>query len=323
MSADRPRRAPPRLAGPLEEYRRLDNWHGPLEALWHWMVILAVAWMSIMAWRTLPAWGAALVYVAAVMLIGGRQRGLSGLLHQASHHAFMADRRANAAVAALLGGWPVLQSFSGYVASHVRQHHGRFGADDDPDYAFFREAGLYDPGRTVLTFRRYLLRIVSPLTTLRYVVFLLRHRIWTPSDDRRENALRLSLYVLVTAGFAWAGALDLLLLYWIAPLVTAQAWIGALSELYEHYPLMERRPVEPWRMSHNRDFGPLWRFLLGEHRGEGYHLVHHLYPSAPYWSLHRMHRELCADSGYAALPFARTPRQALQTIEAELAPIRP
>lgn len=317
--AETARRGPPRLAGPLDRHRRLDNWHGPLEALRHWTVILAAVLASTVAWRTSPLWISAPAYVVAIILIGGRQRGLSGLLHQASHHTFMADRRANVAVAALFGGYPVLQSFSGYVASHVGRHHGRFGAPDDPDYQFFREGGLYGEGKNSAALRRYLGRIFSPLTTLRYIAFLLRHRIWTPQDDRRENILRASLYTAAVAGFAWMGALDGLLLYWIVPLVTTQAWIGSLSELYEHYPLMERRPIEAWRMSHNRDFGRLWRFLLGEDRGEGYHLVHHLYPSVPIWNLHRLHRELCGDARYAALPFPRSPRQALRTMEAELA----
>ena len=300
-------------------YRRLDNWHGPLEALRHWSVILIAGAGSILAWRTLPLFLSVPAYAVAVLLIGGRQRGLSGLLHQASHHIFMANRRANVVVAALVGGYPVLQSFSGYVASHVGKHHGHFGSVADPDFAFFRDAGLYGQGRGRVSLRRYVASIFGPLSTLRYVAFLLRHRIWTANDDRRETLARLLFYTLAVAAIWYASALDILLLYWIVPLVTAQVWIGSLAELLEHYPLMEREPIDPVHMSRNRDFGRLWHFLLGEDRGEGYHLVHHLLPQIPIWNLSRVHRVLCADPAYAALPFAVTPFQALRSVEAELA----
>jgi len=44
------------------------------------------------------------------------------------------------------------------------------------------------------------------------------------------------------------------------------------------------------------------RFLLGEKDGEGYHLVHHLFPRTPMWRLREVDAILRQDPTYAALP---------------------
>lgn len=55
-------------------------------------------------------------------------------------------------------------------------------------------------------------------------------------------------------------------------------------------------------MSWNRVYGPGTRFLLGETDGEGFHLVHHLFPRTPIWRLREVDAILRRDPVYAALP---------------------
>lgn len=301
----------PEVMREIRLLQRLDNWHGPVEAAFHWSIIAAAIALSMLAWRELPLAAAIAVYVVALVVIGGRQRGLSGLVHQASHGTFMASAHGNAVFAALLGGYPVLQSYTGYQQSHVVLHHGRFGSAKDPDYAFFRDAGLYEEGADSRRLNRYLFGLLSPIAVMRYVGFVIRSRIWTSDDSQSERLGRLLYYVAAIAAISWFDVWPYVLGYWFVPLVTTQAWIGALSELAEHYPFMNRSQRGLIRMSRNRDFGPAWRLLIGEHRGEGYHLVHHLFPRLPIWNLHRAHRVLLADADYAAMPFARSPRQVL------------
>lgn len=299
----------------VQAYYALDNLHGPLELLEHWSVILLAAAGSYWAWVSLPLYLALPAYLCAIFLIGGRQRALSGVLHQACHRTFMKNRRAGTVLGAVFGGHPVLQSYTGYVASHLRAHHSLFGdPEQDPDYQFFVTSGLYGAGRCKASLRRYLFRVVSPAGTLRYIAFLIRHRILPADEDRWETAVRLATYALVIGVALWTGVFWVLLGYWLVPLVTTHAWIGSIAELLEHYPLMEPEEPVDIQMSRNREFGLLWDLVVGEKHGEGYHLVHHLFPRVPQWRLSRVHELLKSDPAYAALETPRNPVKAFQAI---------
>lgn len=299
----------------VQTHYALDNWHGPLELLEHWSIILLAAAGSYWAWLSLPPYLAVPTYLGAVFIIGGRQRALSGVLHQACHRTLMKNRRAGSVLGAVLGGHPVLQSYTGYVASHLRAHHSQFGdPDQDPDYQFFVAAGLYGAGLCKASLRRYLFRVISPAGTLRYVAFLIRHRILPADEDRRETAFRLTTYAIVIGLAVWTGCLWVLVAYWLVPLVTAHVWIGSVAELLEHYPLMEPTDAIDIHMSRNREFGILWDLVVGEKHGEGYHLVHHLYPRVPQWRLSQVHELLKNDPVYASVETPQNPVKAFQSI---------
>jgi fatty acid desaturase len=309
----------PELLRCVQTYYALDNWHGPLEILEHWTVIILATAGSVVAWEQWPVFVAAPIFVLAVWVIGGRQRALAGVLHQACHGTLMANRHLGQILGAVFGGYPVFQSFSGYTASHVRDHHGHFGdRDRDPDYLFYEHAGLYCDGDRRAAFRRHVAGILSPLSTIRYIAFMLRYRIFAAQEHRLETIARLFLYAIVIVASIWLGGAWMLLVYWLLPLATAQVWIGSFAELLEHFPLMDRGPAIDIYMSHNRDFGPLWYALLGEKRGEGYHLVHHLFPRVPIWHLHRVHQLLLADPDYARNAMPHDPQDAFRAIEEKL-----
>ena len=53
-------------------------------------------------------------------------------------------------------------------------------------------------------------------------------------------------------------------------------------------------------MSRNRFSHWIERFLCNTHN-EHYHLIHHLYPTIPFWNLPKAHRILLEDPEYARL----------------------
>lgn len=297
----------------------LDNWHGPLEILEHWLTVLAATYASALALERLSPVASVPLLAVATFVIGGRQRALAGVVHQACHGTLTANRRMGRLLAAVFSGFPLFQSVSGYAISHTRDHHGHFGNPNrDPDYQFFLRAGLYGKESGRATLRRHLAAIPGPRSTLRYITFLVRHRILDAHARRSETVLRLAIYAAVFLAATWYDVAWIVVLFWLLPLVTTQVWIGSLAELLEHYPLMDRQPTSDIHLSRNREFGPLWALVLGEKRGEGYHLVHHLFPNVPLWKLHKVHRILSADPTYARLDVARTPLAALRAIEASL-----
>jgi fatty acid desaturase len=302
---------------------RLDNWHGPLEAFEHWMWIALWCAASIEAFRHVTWWLAVPVYLVAVFFIGGRQRGIAGMLHMATHRAFMTDRRVGDVIGAALGGYPVLQSFTGYRASHLGEHHGRLGDPErDPDYRQYRDNGLCGDDLSRQALRRYLLSVVTPKATASYVLYLLRHRIVAPGERRVERVTRVVLLAAVLAWAVIAGWWPWLLLLWFVPLVTTQVWIGAVAELLEHFPLIETAPRVDIYMSWNRVYGLGTRLLLGEKDGEGFHLVHHLFPRTPMWRLREVDAILRRDPVYAEIPRLTGPVSGLEKIY-RLAPATP
>lgn len=281
---------------------RLDNWHGPLEVIEHWSWIAVWCTASVLTFQHLSLWVAIPVYIVTVFFIGGRQRALAGVLHMATHRAFMTNRRVGDVIGAVFGGYPVLQSFTGYRASHLGEHHGRLGDPErDPDYRQYRDNGLCGDNLSQTALRRYLWTLASPQATTSYVLYLLRHRIVTKGEQPAELRLRVVILVAVLAWAVLGGWWPWLLLLWIVPLITTQVWIGAIAELMEHYPLIETARRVDIFMTWNRVYGLVSRFLLGEKDGEGFHLVHHLFPRTPMWRLREVDAILRRDPQYAAL----------------------
>ncbi|GAB2810460.1 fatty acid desaturase family protein [Streptomyces daliensis] len=307
----------------VRESSRLDNWHGPLETVEHWIVVAVAFAGSWWLWQHAPVAVSVPAYVVAVFLIGGRQRALAGVLHMATHRALMSHTRAGSVIGGLFGGYPVLQSFTGYRASHLGEHHGRLGDPErDPDYQQYQRNGLCGDDLSRRAVRRYLLTMLGPRATLSYVAYLLRHRIVTGGEQLWERWVRGALTAAVLLVGVWGGWLDLLALYWLVPLVTTQVWLGAVAELLEHFPVIETAPRVDIYMSWNRRYPLPLRFLLGEKQGEGYHLVHHLFPRTPLWRLKDVHAVLSRDPEYAALPTLGGVFAAMSTIYRSL-PERP
>ncbi|HSR68621.1 MAG TPA: fatty acid desaturase [Acidobacteriota bacterium] len=304
----------------VRSHSRLDNWHGPLEIAEHWLVIGFWIWISLYAWRVLHPAVALLVFLPAVFFIGGRQRALAGVLHQACHGTLMSNKTLGRLLGTLLGGYPVLQSYTGYWASHLRDHHGRLGDPRrDPDYQQYQRYGLCGHNLERGALRRHLRSIAGPRTTLSYISHLLRYRIWNPEERRRESLIRLLFFAAAIVLAVFGGWLDILAAYWLLPLITTQVWIGMLAELMEHYPLVESaNPRLDLYMSWNRDSNWFERFILGEKKGEGFHLVHHLFPYVPLWRLEEVDRVLARDPVYASLPRLEGALQALGSISQAL-----
>ncbi|CAF3302743.1 unnamed protein product [Rotaria socialis] len=211
-------------------------------------------------------------YFLATCVIGARQRGLARGLHEATHGCFASNQYLNFFLGTFCSGYVVFQSFCGYQASHVRNHHPYLGTDRDPDYQGLKENGICGVHRTRAHVERYLLSLLWPIASLKYFMYLIKYRIWTKDDDNRETLLRSVYLIMLTTIFLYSGRSSLLLFYWIIPYFTTHMWIGSLIELMEHYPMIETAPRIDIYLTRNRFCGWLWNFFLGVHN-ESYHLV--------------------------------------------------
>ncbi|MFC4334730.1 fatty acid desaturase [Salininema proteolyticum] len=256
----------------------------------HALIAGSIAATAVTATLSIPA--AVAAALAAVLISARSLRGLENLLHEASHFNWANGSKArNDRPALLLAAVPAGSPITGYRESHYR-HHQRFGTENDPDRRRYLELDLDHLDRSSTTaFLRGALR--------RFPAYQAG---WIASTGAHLPALGgLLLYVgaLLGLGYALAGAVGAA----SAGVVLAAVYLVALplirftAEASEHvYPGAES--VFDATVS---NLGPFQRLVLHPH-GDGYHTVHHMWPSIPHFNTARAHRLLMeADpDGYGA-----------------------
>ena len=277
----------------------LDNWHGFCEVFEDWFIILCSISLSLWVWRNCSIVFGVSCYVLVVIVIGSRQHGIADLLHQASHGTLARSKYLNFILGTVLSGYLVFQSFTGYKASHISNHHPKLGNPElDPDYRGLIDNHIYGENLNNGAIVSYVKCLLSFGKTLNYLAYLARYRMLNPDEKRFESLIRF-LYLLVMLGLSiWFNCWQLVIVYWLVPLITTSSWVGSLVELFEHYPFMETVPKVDIYMSRNRFLPPIVNFFLGKH-WDGYHLVHHLFPGIPSWKYKEAHQILLQDEVYA------------------------
>jgi fatty acid desaturase len=97
--------------------------------------LLVHAWAVIGGAMLLYAvWPSAVTLVVAVVVIGGRQVGLTVLMHEAAHWLLLPQPRVNTRLGAWVCAYPVGEDLAGYRRRH-HLHHRHTQQPDDPDLA--------------------------------------------------------------------------------------------------------------------------------------------------------------------------------------------
>ncbi|MFF4354393.1 fatty acid desaturase family protein [Streptomyces sp. NPDC001530] len=298
---------PEEIQRDLKVLNRPDNWH------------VFLAWAADVIWIAGMVLGCVLVspwlYPLAVVIIGARQRGIAGILHDCAHGIGISDRRLQMMAGTVMSAYPIFQLHYAYKVSHVYTHHPKLGnPEEDPDLRFFIEQGVYRKS----TRRDYVRRVVlMPLTgrqTYAYLHYLVRNRSRVLSGKatpvpgastvrrgkRRLDACGFFAFWAVVIALAWSGGWLLgLVLFWIVPYLTTFQIISWYIELSEHTPMIRDSNIDLY-MSRNRK-GPWWEKLLTGVHGDSYHLEHHLDPRTPFYLRPKAREVRMRDAGYAAV----------------------
>jgi fatty acid desaturase len=271
----------------LVKLRRTDNWHNVLYLGIDWIVILA----AIALTRTYPSLPG---YLAAIVVIGSRQRALMNLVHEASHRKLFRSRPMNDWVGRTLVAFPLLTSLEGYVCAHCRHHGFLWDRERDPKARRYVQLGLAAVPTSVRSFvGRHVLR---PLL-LMHVPFNLRATMSFAGERRGERAARCVYGLIVVAVAIGTHTVALLVLFWLVPYLTSFQLIRYLAEMAEHAGLDS---VDPWLASRNWTASAAVRHLLSPHSDDCYHLAHHLFPAIPHYRLKAADALLMRVPQYAA-----------------------
>ena len=252
---------------------RARTWRSLSDIAADWAIICLTVWI---AYR-IGVWAS----IAALFVIGNRQRALGNLLHEAGHQNLSNSRDVNDRLAYVFLAPPLFNELTLYRLQHA-WHHGSLGDPvHDPDYlSSVTHAGDH-------WFSVYLRVLTTP-------------SIWAGSIFGHFINRRLALRQKLAIVLWWAaceallditiGAHFALLFFalWITARATVFHAITTFREMTDHYGL------EPGGIFlYTRDIpdhGLSSIFLHPHHNG--FHLTHHLFPHIPYLDLPEFHRHL-------------------------------
>lgn len=260
----------------LRELSRTTNWQGALMLAGN-LGLLAAAFALAIAWPN------PLTFLAAILLIAGRQLALSIVLHDCAHKSLFRTPWLNEFAGQWIGGAAVDVPLQLYRDYHLN-HHRHAGTDKDPDQGLVK---AYPVTRDSL--RRKFIRDLTGQTAIRDLIMA-----WKTPDWRQKTPFLVFQLVLLTALTA-AGAPWAIALWWAARIFIYPA-IMRLRNIGEHGVAADRYDTEPRRNTHTTIASWPERLLVAPNN-VNFHLEHHIFAAVPPYNLPRLHR-LLASRGY-------------------------
>lgn len=272
----------PRDKRTIREMSRTNALIPVLLALGDHLAIVVLGICGFAAWTHLPSWLA--VLVTGMVYVGQARsfRGLENLVHDGSHYNWARSRRnLNDRLTNLLAAWPVFSSVEEYRVGHLRHHTG-FGGSRDPDYARYRELAVESLKRDRWT--SFIAGVASRLGCYAAGWWLATGM--KPHVLLRGLAWHLTAVCLASYVLPYERAVAGWLVFWAVPFALVLPVLRFVAEVAKHD--YEQGTVFESTIS---NIGPLHRALIHPH-GDGFHLLHHLYPAVPQYRLARLHRLL-------------------------------
>jgi fatty acid desaturase len=260
-----------------------------------WLAIVCVAGLSSYAFMregatvvTVP------MYLLAHLIIASRQRALECLIHEGAHFNLSRNRRLNDGAAWLFGALPLLHNLTTERDAHLKLHHSsaKFWTEEDPDWLRYRASQV---DRLPADNRWELVTILVP-GFFRYLPGTLRAFFFPQFEPLTIRCVRLGFWVITFIVFAAAGQPLLPVLYWFCPFLAVLPVIRFFGEVSEH----AAAECSNEFCSTRNNLGFVNEHLIHP-RGDGYHIIHHLYPGIPFCNLPKADRILLKDRVYREL----------------------
>lgn len=198
-----------------------------------------------------PNWFCFLCNVLALHLAGT-------VIHDASHNSAHRDRTLNAILghgSALMLGF----AFPVFTRVHIQHHAHVNDPDNDPDH--FVSTG----GPLWLIAARFFY----------HEIFFFRRRLWRKYELLEWFLSRMVVVVIVALGVHY-DFLGYILNFWFTPALVVGLALGLFFDYLPHRPFQERNR---WKNARVYPSALLNILILGQN----YHLIHHLWPSIPWY----------------------------------------
>jgi fatty acid desaturase len=252
----------------------------PPAVAWPTLLILPAggsAWLAVAYLATGGAWPA----WAAVAVLSLLSYAIFTPMHEAVHGSVFRRRALNAVVGNLAA--PFLgptACFRAYAYLHHEHHRNTNDPERDPDYW----SGVGG---------RWFLPLAWLTTDIYYYWFYARRAAGRPWQEKLEIYLVSGAFLALFALAWFAGYGAEAILYWFLPGRIATGALACGFNYLPHRPHRVKAADDPCRATANlAGPAPLTTLLLMYH---DYHLVHHLFPGAPFYRYPRIWRERAAE----------------------------
>lgn len=215
-------------------------------------------------------------YPLAGAVIARQQRGLELMVHDGSHRAWHRKRpRVNDILTNALAAFPSFSDVNEYRRFHG-PHHANYGSEQDPCKRRFEAMrAAFAPGGLRPTMLSYTTGWYSEIA--RKPASLVRAALWH------------LCVVLMPLGLVlgWHAALIAWALFWLIPQFCFLPWLRFVAELEEH----DYADGQTESTGTYTNVGWLHTWIVHPLK-DGFHLIHHAFPSVPQWRHKALHKHL-------------------------------
>lgn len=212
-----------------------------------------------------------------VLLFLSRQlRALENIIHFGSHYNLSKNKKINDIIINLMCAFPVMQNIFSYRKFHLK-HHSNYGSNIDPCKIRFNSFIEQDKKNTLM-----------------YLKFILKHlptyfiEYYKELGSKLDNIIIYILYNLIFFIFNSfilniKFALFSLIIINISMFIVLPI-IRSIAEFDEHNYKKNKNLFETTFNNLS-----LIDFLIFHPAGDGYHIIHHLFPAIPWWNQRAAH----------------------------------
>ncbi len=170
-------------------------------------------------WLTAPA------TFLAVIIIGGFQHQLGGLIHEATHYTLFADRKRNELIADWFGAFPIYTSTYAFRLHHLAHHQFVNDPVRDPNFAQAHDSGHWlDFPLTHIELTVAFIKQMNPVRLVKYIAARARYSAIGSDTNPYANAEKMGSPWVVRLGALYAVGLPFAAVYCVAN----ELWSAAL-----------------------------------------------------------------------------------------------
>ncbi|OUS26872.1 hypothetical protein A9Q99_16795 [Gammaproteobacteria bacterium 45_16_T64] len=284
----------------IQYFTAKSDTSGLLVILLNWSLIIA-------AFAIAGLWPSALTIIVSMILLAGRQLGLSVLMHECGHRSLFKSRQLNESIGRWLTAAPLFLDMNSYAKGHL-VHHRNAGTEQDPDLNNYRNYPIQS--RSLV---RKFWRDITGQTALRLInaAHSTKSNVMN-SPTRDPDSLVVRSNTTVKDGLIVNGALLLALslcgapwLYalWVIAYFTFYMLFLRIRQIAEHAAVPNLFDQDPRKNTRTTYANILERLLVAPNR-VNYHLEHHILASVPIYKLPEFHQHLLSQGHYKETPIA-------------------
>lgn len=240
-----------------------------------------------------------IIFLAVLFLIAGLQAHLSILMHEGAHFRLHKNDQVNDFWGNFFCALPLTTLLKDYRHFHLNHHKHLGDNEKDPERHLYKKLDHKYQFTSKKEYKFQFLRDILGISILRSLMFF-NHFSKTEHEKKKLRALNTSEMIQITfflllIGFSiYLNFWQEIIIYWFLPLFFIFPIFLLWHGQGEHLKI-DTDCYEENTFTHEY---PFWVNFFVYPINSGYHLVHHLFPTVPWYNLKAFHKELLNNEEY-------------------------